>query len=258
MKYDILDNTQIDTLMQGTREIGREVLEKREEADIQRKADKSLVTSSDLHADSRLKELLPSVVDLPVFSEETITGGISNDCWLIDPIDGTNAYVAGIATWGISIALITAGEVRFGLIYFPVSGTFLHSQMDSSVFSIRGEIANPGSENFILLPSDHHRSLHVDFPGKIRALGACISNIYFTVTGRADFAVLGYCNLWDFATAVPFAERSGAQLYYLDGSNFETSPFICDPARRYKPLILSAPQVKKNVLEWIRERQPGT
>ena len=39
--------------------------------------------------------------------------------WVVDPIDGTACFLAGIPTWCVSIALVSGGEIELGVIYDP-------------------------------------------------------------------------------------------------------------------------------------------
>ncbi len=39
--------------------------------------------------------------------------------WVVDPIDGTACFLAGIPTWCISIALVSGGEIELGVVYDP-------------------------------------------------------------------------------------------------------------------------------------------
>ena len=51
--------------------------------------------------------------------------------WVIDPLDGTVNYSAGIATHCISIGLKVDGETRFGYVYAP--------KLDEEFFAIKGK-----------------------------------------------------------------------------------------------------------------------
>ena len=61
------------------------------------KADKSPVTDGDLAVDQLLKDKIANLTpDIPIISEETVNIEIKNQnktFWLIDPIDGTWAFI---------------------------------------------------------------------------------------------------------------------------------------------------------------------
>ena len=41
--------------------------------------------------------------------------------WVVDPIDGTRAYIAGRADWTISVALVEAGRPRLAALFAPAT-----------------------------------------------------------------------------------------------------------------------------------------
>jgi len=54
--------------------------------------------------------------------EEADTPGTSGLTWVLDPIDGTRAFVAGAPTWGVLIALSDAEGPIYGIIDQPYIG----------------------------------------------------------------------------------------------------------------------------------------
>lgn len=42
--------------------------------------------------------------------------------WVLDPIDGTKAFVSGLPSWGTLIGLLQAGRARYGLMHQPFIG----------------------------------------------------------------------------------------------------------------------------------------
>jgi fructose-1,6-bisphosphatase/inositol monophosphatase family enzyme len=90
---------------------------------ISKQGDGSPVTASDLEIElalqARLKILYP---DMPVYGEETGYGGnMPGTYWLIDPIDGTKAFIEGMPTFTCMAVLIQNGEAIASLIYNPSS-----------------------------------------------------------------------------------------------------------------------------------------
>ena len=43
--------------------------------------------------------------------------------WIVDPIDGTRAFLSGHPDWSIAVALLAAGEPLIGFVHAPVGGT---------------------------------------------------------------------------------------------------------------------------------------
>lgn len=83
----------------------------------------SPVTASDIAADdllrSRLQEILPQAGWL---SEETADNPerlSKHLVWIVDPIDGTRAFLSGHPDWCVAIALLEDGEPVIGNVYAP-------------------------------------------------------------------------------------------------------------------------------------------
>jgi histidinol phosphatase-like enzyme (inositol monophosphatase family) len=60
--------------------------------------------------------------------------------WVLDPIDGTRAFIAGLPTWGTLIGLSRAGRPVFGMMHQPFTGERFFG--DGGSATIRG----PGGE----------------------------------------------------------------------------------------------------------------
>ena len=89
---------------------------------VESKGDRSPVTA----ADRRIERLIRGTLQrhLPehgVFGEEEEASGMDRDwVWVIDPIDGTKAFVAGFPLFGCLIALAYCGRPVLGIIEVPV------------------------------------------------------------------------------------------------------------------------------------------
>ena len=97
-------------------------------------------------ADRRAEEALRSIIkrerpDDAILGEEYgHTPGTSGRTWVLDPVDGTRAFITGRHTWGTLIALEEDGRRVLGIIDQPVlreryigyKGTSLHISPDGS------------------------------------------------------------------------------------------------------------------------------
>ena len=84
----------------------------------------SPVSEADFAVDTYLREtLMAARPDYGWLSEETEDSpdrlGKSR-VFVVDPIDGTRAYVAGEKTWAVSIAVVENGQPTAGVVYLPV------------------------------------------------------------------------------------------------------------------------------------------
>ena len=84
----------------------------------------SPVSEADLAVDALLRERLPAIRDAGWLSEETEDDPARlqrTEVWVVDPIDGTRAYLAGLAEWVIAAALVRFGRPLVAALYAPVS-----------------------------------------------------------------------------------------------------------------------------------------
>lgn len=88
----------------------------------------SPVTEADVSVDAFLKIRLSQLVaDAAWLSEETADNDArlgADLVWIVDPIDGTRAFIAGHPDWSVSIALLARGRPALGVVYGPALDAF--------------------------------------------------------------------------------------------------------------------------------------
>jgi histidinol phosphatase-like enzyme (inositol monophosphatase family) len=82
------------------------------------------VTAADRAAEAAVRSILARErpTDGVLGEEEAPTEGTSELTWVIDPIDGTRAFISGLPTWGTLIALDDGARGRIGLVDQPHIG----------------------------------------------------------------------------------------------------------------------------------------
>jgi myo-inositol-1(or 4)-monophosphatase len=90
----------------------------------QHKADGTPVTDADHETDEHLANVIADAFPAHgVLSEErTTTVPDTEWCWVIDPIDGTSNFIAGLPWWCVSVALAHEGEIVLALVDAPALG----------------------------------------------------------------------------------------------------------------------------------------
>ena len=91
------------------------------------KADKSVVTEADFATQQQLQKALKSnwpefdflAEEMSADEQKRHLQNHEQGLWIVDPLDGTSNFAAGIPYFAISIALIIKGKVRVGLVYDP-------------------------------------------------------------------------------------------------------------------------------------------
>jgi myo-inositol-1(or 4)-monophosphatase len=89
------------------------------------KGESSPVSEADIAVNEFLQErLLGLAGGIGWLSEETEVDPArleAENVWIVDPIDGTRAYLAGQDDWTISVALAARGRPTIGVVFAPVS-----------------------------------------------------------------------------------------------------------------------------------------
>jgi len=87
----------------------------------------SVVCDADLAVDELLRERLAAADGIAWLSEESADDRSrlgARRVWIVDPIDGTRAYIAGEADWAVSAALIEDGRPVAACLYAPAGDAF--------------------------------------------------------------------------------------------------------------------------------------
>lgn len=93
------------------------------------KGDGSPVTQADQEAEKLIEAALLNILpDIPVIGEESFSAGRRIDThaqeyfWLVDPLDGTRAFIRGKSDFTVNIGLIYKNQPVLGVIYAPELG----------------------------------------------------------------------------------------------------------------------------------------
>ncbi|MBR5029523.1 MAG: inositol monophosphatase [Muribaculaceae bacterium] len=124
------------TAQQMCREAGKVLKEhfRRRDLNIEDKGSAfDIVTEADKGSERIIIDTLHArFPDHAILSEESGDDHRQAQCqWVIDPLDGTVNYSAGLATYCISIGLKVDGETRMGYVYAPT--------LDEEFFAIKGK-----------------------------------------------------------------------------------------------------------------------
>lgn len=102
------------------------------------KQDGSPVTAADLAASEQIEKIL-APLGIPITGEETDKAPYEErqnwqQCWCVDPLDGTKEFIKRNGEFAVNIALIENGLPVFGLIAAPVKEEILLGSKETGVF----------------------------------------------------------------------------------------------------------------------------
>jgi myo-inositol-1(or 4)-monophosphatase len=110
----------------------------------------SPVCEADIAVDALLRERLSAGNAFAWLSEETADNSArlsARYVWVVDPIDGTRAYIAGQSDWAISAALIDQGRPVAACLYAPALDEFFAARLAAGS-TLNGSAigVNPGAD----------------------------------------------------------------------------------------------------------------
>lgn len=191
------------------------------------KAHASPVTEADIAIDRFLKERLGAA--RPHFgwlSEETVDDPARLGCrevFIVDPIDGTRAFAAGLPDWTISLAVVRDGRPVAAALAEPVAGrTFVAARGHGATVSGR-RLAVTGRETIAgaVVAGPKPMTVKVERQGalalpKIHSLALRFAKV---AAGEIDAGFAGgQSHDWDLAAADLLVHEAGASLTGLDGT----------------------------------------
>jgi len=194
-----------------------------------RKAGGDPVTEADLAVDRVLRELLPRDGE-GWLSEETVDDDRRLSCrrvWVVDPVDGTKEFVAGIPEWAVSIGLVEDGQPVAGGILNPAEGvTVLGAAGHGLTWNGEpaGVTSRAGLDGAVVLASrsELKRGEWARFDGgpfTIRPTGSVAWKLALVAAGRADATwSLVPKHEWDVAAGVALVRAGGGVARALGAS----------------------------------------
>lgn len=192
---------------------------------LEAKEDLSPVTLADREAEEAMRRLI--IAERPIdgiIGEEFATReGSSGRQWVLDPIDGTRAFIAGRPIFGTLIALLDDGWPVLGIIDQPIIGErWLGVAGRQTLFNgkpaqtricreLKGAILGTTSP---ALFDDHqlHAFEHLDAAVTSTVLGGDCYNYGCVASGWMDVVVEAGLKLHDFAALVPVVEGAGGRM----------------------------------------------
>jgi myo-inositol-1(or 4)-monophosphatase len=177
--------------------------------------------------------------------------------WVLDPIDGTANFTSGLPFYGLSLALLEAGEPIVGCLYVPfwpgsgkgevlraslgngarIAGTEM--RLERRAFRPGGPVAvPPGLRAMFVVHGELAKR-----PGEARNLGSIVAEIAMVATGGFQYAVFGGPKLWDVAAGAIIVREAGGAALTWEGGHWR-------PIRRFGAPKAEAGKKPKTLRDW--------
>lgn len=214
-----------------------------------------LVTTYDRAAEQALAAELASILPEALFvGEESVHAdpglldrlATAELAVIVDPIDGTANYAAGLALFGVIVAVVSGGETVFGLLYDPVMDDWVLARKGGGAWfagpekpprRLRGRAARPRAQAQGYVPLHLYKgtrrpAVAAALPelGRTGSLRCSCHEYRQLALGQVDFVVSPSANPWDHAAGCLVVAEAGGRI--LSGGT-----------RDYDPLSPRAPVV---------------
>ena len=192
--------------------------------DCERKDDASPVTLADRAAETAMRRILKaeSPRDTVIGEEFGVEGGNSGRSWVLDPIDGTTAFLAGRPIFGTLIALVIEGWPVLGVIDQPIlrerwsgaSGrpTIFNGALARTRACTRladATLATTGPQYFDDHEGARFMALAARTDHRRMVMGGDCYNYAMLASGHLDLVCEANLKLHDWAALVPIIEGAG-------------------------------------------------
>ena len=218
----------VTTLMQGASELARRASSIalalfRQSISVETKTDGTPVTIADRRAEEFARQWIAErFPNDGILGEEL--GSVRPEAerqWIIDPIDGTKAFIRGVPLWGTLVAVVERSEVVAGAAAFPAVNEHLAGGIGagcwwndvrcsvSGIDDIRSATVLTSDDRFPDSPTRRAAWNALASRAAVsRTWGDCYGYL-LVVTGRAEAMVDDIVSPWDVAAFVPMVAEAG-------------------------------------------------
>lgn len=200
--------------------------------DVRIKADKSPVTEADVRCEIAIREILEARFPSHGFYGEE-TGSRDEDAeslWLVDPIDGTKAFVREYPMFSTQIALMRRGEIALGVSSAPVYGELAFAERGCGAY-LNGKpvgVSQIATLESAALSSGNLKTLATG--GRWARYGALVAQVnrirgygdflhyHLLASGKIDAVIESDVNILDIAACLAIVTEAGGRFTDLDGA----------------------------------------
>ncbi|MEP6883463.1 MAG: inositol monophosphatase family protein [Gammaproteobacteria bacterium] len=217
------------------------------------KADKSPVTEADVRCEIAIREILEArFPSYGFYGEET--GSRDQDAeslWLVDPIDGTKAFVREYPMFSTQIALMRGGEIVLGVSSAPVYGELSFAERGrgaylngkplavSSIAAIESAALSSGNMKSLALGTQWPKyGALVARLNRIRGYGDFL-HYHLLASGKIDAVIETDVNILDIAACVAIVNEAGGRFTDLTGApiTLESNSVLATNGSLHAPLL---------------------
>jgi myo-inositol-1(or 4)-monophosphatase len=207
------------------------------------------VTRADREVEAYLREeLIRSCPDFGVIGEEDgATPGTTDINWIVDPIDGTKAFISGFPTWGILVGLQQDDRVLAGLMYQPATGELFYGSGAGAFLEDKGQTLAMQSRQTVCLEEAllycTHESMfatqdnlaafrRISGKARLQRFGGDCYSYCMLALGQVDLVVEDTLQPYDIVPLIPIIEAAGGVITDADGKTPVGGGFVVAAANK--------------------------
>ena len=217
------------------------------------KADKSPVTQADVETEQTIRRVIAAKFPTHGFyGEETGSSGLDNEfVWLVDPIDGTKAFVREYPMFSTQIALMQRGKLIVGVSSAPVYGELAYGEVGvgawlneqpihvSAIDTIEACAISSGNLKTLALSERWSKyGQLVARAHRIRGYGDFL-HYHLLAAGKIDVVIESDVNILDIAALAVIVEAAGGQFTQLDGQplSLDTTTVLASNGKLHRSVL---------------------
>ena len=211
-----------------------------EKLQVSLKGPSDFVTNADLKVEKIIiDELLKSKKKYSFISEESgrIQTSDNDNCWVIDPIDGTINFLHGVPHFAISIALKLKDEIIAGVIYDPIKDEMFYAEKNNGAYLNNKRIRVSKKNNLIncLLATGKNSEINNNFT--TRNTGCAALDMAYVAAGRFDGYFQDELNLWDLAAGIILVNEAGGKMNNINMNKIEKIKILATNNSIYEKML---------------------
>ena len=186
------------------------------------------VTEADRGAETAIRAVIGNAFpDHAIIGEEWGNSGQGDHSWIIDPVDGTRAFITGVPVWGTLIGFAQDGVAIAGLMSQPFIGeTFLATPAGAS-YTRNGQTQPLRTSGLTTLetarvftttpalfrtPELMAKWHAIEAATRLQRFGLDCYGYALVAAGQADLVIEPFLNTYDIAALVPIIRQAGGNV----------------------------------------------
>ena len=251
---------ELDIAIQAAKEAGKIAMGYYQNSyDIREKSPNNPVTTADLMTNQRIREIIyHAFPDDGWLSEETEDSPdrlAKARVWIIDPIDGTEEFIAGIPEFAISIALVVEGVPVIGVLHNPATAELFYAYTGGGAFCNGtpmhcSSCRNLKQASMLVSQTEHRKGLLaglIPLVAEIQYIGSVAYKLAKLAAGTSDlYVTVRPKNEWDFCAGDLILREAGGVLWDKAG---QTIRYNKKRVRQPTGLFAGNPTLVKQIID---------